>query len=136
MCYRVTTLFGKVLYSQRSQRCDEGLTLAGPDDFRLGGVSIVVSAKGSQVQLNTRRISSNSASSHTQRFPQIPLSGFDIVREVSTGKLFVLEANAIGYVWKFDARIRASYAFSAEAQFNGLRKAAYILAEKTQQAAD
>jgi hypothetical protein len=66
VCYRVTTLFGKVLYSQRSQRCDEGLTRAGPDDFRLGGVSIVASAKGSQVQLNTRRISSNSASSHKQ----------------------------------------------------------------------
>jgi hypothetical protein len=69
-------------------------------------------------------------------FPQIPLLGFDIVREVSTSKLFVLDANAIGYVWNFDARIKASYDFSAEAQFDGLRKAAYILAEKTQQSAD
>jgi hypothetical protein len=72
----------------------------------------------------------------TSRFPQIPLLGFDIVREVSTSKLFVLEANAIGYVGNFDARIKTSYDFSAEAQFDGLRKAAYILAEKTQQSAD
>jgi hypothetical protein len=57
--------------------------------------------------------------------------GFDIVREVSTSKLFVLEANAIGYVWNFDARIKASYDFSAEAQFDGLRKAAYILARRS-----
>ncbi|HEY6675377.1 MAG TPA: hypothetical protein VIZ87_01205 [Terrimicrobium sp.] len=55
---------------------------------------------------------------------------------MSTSKLFVLEANAIGYVWNFDARIKTSYDFSAEAQFDGLRKAAYILAEKIQQSAD
>ena len=66
-------------------------------------------------------------------FPEIPLLGFDIVREVPSGNLFVIEANAIGWVWKFGPQQAADYGFSFEAQFDGVRKAAYILAEKTQQ---
>jgi hypothetical protein len=50
---------------------------------------------------------------------------------VPSGKLFALEANAIGYVWGFYTGSEASYGFSLEQQFDGVRKAAYILAEKT-----
>jgi hypothetical protein len=68
-------------------------------------------------------------------FPEVPLLGVDIVREVPSGKLYVLEANAIGYVWKFTASQQGDWGFSFEEQFNGVRKAAYVLAEKTQQCA-
>ena len=68
-------------------------------------------------------------------FPEIPLLGFDVVREVSSGKLYVLEANAIGYIWSFTPHQVADYGFSFEAQFDGVRKAAYILAQKTQECA-
>ena len=68
-------------------------------------------------------------------FPDIPLLGFDIIREVPSGKLYVLEANAIGYVWNFHSRQAANYGFSFEEQFDGARKAAYVLAEKTQECA-
>jgi hypothetical protein len=73
-------------------------------------------------------------SAHTA-FPEIPLLGFDIVREVPSGKLYVLEANAIGYVWDFNFHVGAAYGFSIEGQYDGIRKAAYILAEKTQECA-
>jgi hypothetical protein len=68
-------------------------------------------------------------------FPEIPLLGFDIVRDAVSEKLFVLEANAIGYVWYFDRENSEMFGFSHETQFDVLRKAAYILAEKTQQEA-
>ena len=47
----------------------------------------------------------------------------------------MLEANAIGYVWNFHSRQAANYGFSFEEQFDGARKAAYVLAEKTQECA-
>ena len=56
-------------------------------------------------------------------FPEIPLLGFDIVREMPSGKLYVLEANAIGYVWSFSDERDESQGYSTEEQFDGLRKA-------------
>ena len=132
--YRVTTLFGKVLHSQRYEVC-EGPTIKSPEDFRLGGIPIVASAKSSKVQLSYEEDIIALGELAHGAFPQVPLLGFDIVREVSTGKLFVLEANAIGYGWNFGAKIETSFGLSLEEQFDGLRKAAYILAEKTQEAA-
>jgi hypothetical protein len=40
-----------------------------------------------------------------------PLIGLRIVREEPSGKLYVLEANAIGYVWNFTARSVADFGF-------------------------
>jgi hypothetical protein len=137
--YRVNTLFGKVLYSVRHEASADRPELAGIHDFRSevrpGGVSIVASARGSQVQLcHERDIIQLGESAHAG-FPEIPLLGFDVVREASSGKLYVLEANAIGYIWSFTSHQVADYGFSFESQFDGVRKAAYILAEKTQECA-
>jgi len=66
------------------------------------------------------------------RPPGHPLLGFDIVREVPSDRLYVLEANAIGYVWNFQSQQLADYGFSFAEQFDGIRKAAYVLAENTQ----
>ena len=72
-------------------------------------------------------------------FPDIPLLGFDIVREVPSGKLYVLEANAVGYVWQFSSPMgldmQRDYNINFESQFDGLRRAAHILATKTQELA-
>ena len=72
-------------------------------------------------------------------FPDIPLLGFDIVREVPSGKLYILEANALGYVWHFSSPMGLQFQrennFNLESQFDGLRKAAHILADKTQELA-
>jgi hypothetical protein len=135
--YRVNTLFGKVLYSMRCEASAAHPELAGPQDFRSPsrheGVSIVATALGARVEPTYEEAIIRLAESAHAAFPEVPLLGFDIVREVSSGKLYVLEANAIGYVWNFTSRQLADYGFSFEKQFDGVRKAAYILAEKTQQ---
>jgi hypothetical protein len=61
--------------------------------------------------------------------------GIDIVREVPSGKLYVLEANTIGYVWHFQPPWISNGGPLIERQFDGVRKAAYILAEKAQESA-
>src|SRR5262249_35006515 len=96
-------------------------------------VSIVATARGCHVSLNhDDEIIRLRESAHVP-FTDIPLLGFEIVREVPSGTLYVLEANAIGYIWRFDSRIVKEYGLSFEEQFDGVRKAAFILAEKTQQ---
>jgi amino acid adenylation domain-containing protein len=135
--YRVNTLFGKVLYSVRHESSHESLRRLSSNEknpIREWG-SIVASARGSRVDLNFDEEIIRLGEAAAEAFPDIPLLGFDIVREVPSGKLFVLEANAIGYVWQFNSGLVADYGFSLEQQFDGVRKAAYILAEKTQQRA-
>ncbi len=138
--YRVNTLFGRVLYSVKHEANSDLPELENPEDIQSpfrpkGGVSIVASARGSRVEFNYDEEVIRFAESAHAAFPEIPLLGFDIVREVSSGKLFVMEANALGWVWHFGSRQTEEYGFSFEEQFDGVRKAAWILAEKTQQTA-
>ena len=101
----------------------------------LPGFRSFATARGCQVSLNYDAEIIRLGESAHAAFPEVPLLGFDMVREVPSGKLYILEANAIGYIWKCDARTAEDYGFSFEEQFDGLRKAAFILAEKTQQLA-
>jgi amino acid adenylation domain-containing protein len=131
--FRVTTLFGKVLSSNKYEASADRPELTGPQDFEsASGLSIVASARNSRFELNYDEEIIGFAESAHAAFPEIPLLGFDVLREVPTGKLYVSEANAIGYVWSIET---VHCGHSLEEQFDGVRKAAYILAEKTQQLA-
>ena len=126
---------GKVLYSKRYEVGENRSAWKGPEDLEFVGRSIVASAKGSKAMLNYDEEIIRFGERAHAAFPDIPLLGFDIVRQLPSGKLFVLEANAIGYVWAFNSTHDTDFGFSAEHQFDGVRKAAYILAEKTQELA-
>ena len=101
MCYRVNTLFGKVLYSKKYEVPEDRPAWSGPEDKEFSGRSIVASSPDSKVGANYDEEIIRFGEWAHSAFPEIPLLGFDIVREVPSGKLFVLEANAIGYVWSF-----------------------------------
>jgi hypothetical protein len=74
--------------------------------------------------------------------PEIPLQGVDIIREKDSGKLFVLEANPGGNTWIFSkgdmtARLRAALGVERLAdQFDGFRRAAEVLIERTRAEAE
>jgi hypothetical protein len=135
--YRVNTLFGRVLYSIKQQASPDRPALASTADLASAVTqprfSISASARGGREEFNFDEEVIRLAERAHAAFPDIPLLGFDIVREVPSGKLYVLEANTIGYVWVFHSRPVADYGLSFEEQFDGARKAAYILAEMTQQ---
>ncbi len=135
VCYRVNTLFGRTLYCMRLETPappagQESLKNATSAENRF---SIVANEVGSQMSPSHDEEIIRFGEVAAHAFPDIPLLGLDIIREVPSGKLYVLEANAIGYVWKFHSNQVAQYGYSVEDQFDGVRKAAYILAEKTQQ---
>jgi amino acid adenylation domain-containing protein len=138
--YRVSTLFGRVLYCIKQQASRERPPLPTYAHLKSAvtqkGFSISATAQGAPMELSfDEEVIWLGEQAHAA-FPNIPLLGFDIVREVPSGKLYVLEANAIGYVWHLHSRQHANYGLSFEEQFDGVRKAAYILAEKTQQCAE
>jgi len=141
--YRVTTLFGQVIHSFKTEASHERNELPGPDAFGKlpgdKGVSIVASGQGCKMTLNYDEEIIRLGEAVHAAFPDIPLLGVDIVREVPSGKLYILEVNANGYVWHFSSpmglKFQSDFGFSLESQFNGLRKAAHILAEKAQEAA-
>ena len=137
--YRVCSLFGEVLYSWRVEADTSRRALESPDAFKGGegggGMSIVSTGRGCNFKLNyDQEVISLAEKAHTA-FPHIPLLGVDILKEEPSGKLIVIEANAIGYVWHFSTPVGLSIqkdsGFNLESQFDGIRKAARILVDNT-----
>jgi hypothetical protein len=68
-------------------------------------------------------------------FPEGACLGIDILREATTGELFVIEVNSGGHIWNFSSNRSRSYTSqfrrSLYTQFNALDRAADLLIEKT-----
>jgi len=145
--YRVTTLFGQVLWSLKVEADKTRAPLApGPDAFRqTPGVTVVSNSKRCVMSLNfDQEIIAFAERAHAGllaagAMSQIPLLGVDVIRDALTGKLYVVELNSSGYVWHFSSplglRAQKEFGFSLEGQFDGLRKAARILADTARQLA-
>jgi len=133
--YRVTTLFGQVLWAIKVEASQTRAPLPGPDAFASHpGLSIVSNSKGCVMSLmNDTEIIAFAETAH-RAFPTIPVLGIDVVRRQSDGKLFVIEVNSSGWVWHFSSpmglRAQREFGFHFEDQFDGLRKAARILVER------
>jgi hypothetical protein len=138
--YRVNTLFGRVLYCLRITGNTNRPVLHGPSDFDSRGSgnspSIVSNVRDSKAEccndLDIIRFGERAA----RAFPDLPLLGVDVLKEASTGRLFVTEVNALGHNWNFSRQFFETFGVDVAAQFDGLRKAAYVLAEQTQKLAN
>ena len=138
--YRVNTLFGRVLYCMRITGNASRPALRGSNDFGSRGsgnsVSIVSNVRDSMAEccddVEIIRFGERAA----RAFPDLPMLGVDVLKEVSTGRLFVTEVNALGHNWNFSREFRENFGIDVAEQFDGLRKAAYVLAEQTQRLAN
>lgn len=138
--YRVNALFGRVMYCLVITGNKARPTLTGPDDFDargIGGqsVSIVSNARDSSAEfcMDAKIISFGERAGRA--FPDLPMLGIDILKDAVTGKLMVTEVNALGHNWNFTPEFFATIRVDVARQFDGLRKAAYVLAEETQRRA-
>jgi hypothetical protein len=133
--YRVLTLFGHALYAIRSRWAaprDELEDIASSPD------GIIASNSGQFGRLrqisNDPEIVALGESVHVA-FPECPVLGVDIVREVGSGKLYIMEVNPLG-PWHLSSNL-AKTGISAEhrreryAQFGALDRIARLLIEKT-----
>ncbi|NQT16887.1 MAG: ATP-grasp domain-containing protein [Planctomycetes bacterium] len=136
--YRVTTLFGKVLFCWRNEADRGRRPLPGPEVFGNqsgGGMSIVSSGRGCTYRLeNDPAIIALGERAHGA-FPNVPLLGVDVIREQPSGKLYVIEVNSCGHTWHFSSpvgrSIQAQFGLDLENQFDGLRKTAHLLLDQT-----
>lgn len=137
--YRVNTLFGRVLYCLQITANKSRSVLRGPEDFDSRGsgnsVSIVSNARDSIAEYCGDRKIIELGERAARAFPDLPMLGVDILEEAGSGRLFVTEVNALGHNWNFGKKFREVFGLDVAQQFNGLRKAAYILAEQTQRLA-
>ena len=138
--YRVNTLFGRVLYCLRITGNSSRPILRGPNDFDSRGsgnaASIVSNVRDSKAEFCADVDIIQFGERAARAFPDLPMLGVDILKEVGTGRLFASEVNALGHNWNFTKEFSDSFGVDVSAQFDGLRKAAYILAEQTQQLAN
>jgi hypothetical protein len=131
--YRVSTLFGRTLYSFRVEASHHRRPLDRPDNF--DGISIAASHLGCSFWLNDdpEIIAFGEAAHHA--FPEIPFLGIDILREESSGRLYVIEVNSAGDVWHFSSRTGKSIqqwaGINLASQYGGLQRAAEILVAET-----
>jgi hypothetical protein len=134
LSYRVVTMFGEVLLCYR-QISPRGLPLKGKWNFGEGGISIVSNTKDMKAELiKDDEVIGFAEQAHRAAFPDIPVLAFDIIRDVETGSLYVLECHA-GGSWMFSADvglgIEAANNIDFRAQFGAIEKTAEILARET-----
>ena len=137
--YRVTSLFGQVIHCWRVEADQSRRPLTSPDAFAGGetggGMSIVSSARNSVFTLcDDPEIIKFGTDAH-RAFPDIPLLGVDVVRDAVTGRLYVLEVNASGYVWHLDSEtgrgIQQDHKLDFRKQFGAIERAAEALVAQT-----
>jgi ATP-grasp domain len=138
--YRVLTLFGRVLYAARNT-----WAVARPplEEIAENPNGIIASNDGSFGRLRTVwndpeiiALGEQAASA----FPACPVLGIDVVRNLETNKLYVLEVNPAGRVWHFSSplamnRFTPEYRADLYAQFGALDRIAELLIEKTRKEA-
>lgn len=137
--YRVTSLFGRALFCLRFEADRARRPLAAPGAFaggeRGGGMSIVSSGRGCVVTLcDDPDVLACGTDAH-RAFPDVPLLGVDVVRDVHSGRCSVLEVNASGYVWHLDSEtgrgMQRDHGLDFRRQFGAIERAAEVLVEKT-----
>jgi hypothetical protein len=138
--YRVSTLFGRVLFSWRAEASHDRRPLASPEGFDDGGgMSIVSSHRGCSFTLNEDpEIIALGERSHCA-FREIGFLGVDILREEPSGRLFVIEVNSSGDMWHFSSStgksIQSWAGISFAAQRGGLRRVTEILIDEARRQA-
>ena len=97
-CYRVFMVLGRPIYCARSVTVEAQAPLDASGSEALDA-AVAVNNMGRKLDLaNDREIIDLATSIHA-KLPHLPVMGLDIIREHSSGRLFVLEYNSTGRIW-------------------------------------
>lgn len=134
--YRVLSLFGRALYCVRNQWRNKRPPLVEIAADPLGIIASNNKTMGGHIRsiCNDSEIVSLGQRAH-RAFPECPVIGVDIIRDIHSGRLYVLEVNPHGAVWHFSSpfakELDPEYVRERYAQFNALDLAADLLIHKT-----
>jgi hypothetical protein len=142
--YRVLTLLGEPLCAYCASGSAPRIDRTAPDDVIESAIVAIQAASGRErILMEEPEIIALARSAHSA-LPEIPLKGCDIIREASTGRLFVLELNSGGNTWQFSSDLAASirrdqgpeFVLRQRQQFDAMRTAARLLAETASREAE
>ena len=125
-------LFGEAVACIRVEADHERRSLDGRYDFKGsgGGQVIVASSKGCTLRLDADEEMIEVAQRAAALFPECANLGVDLVREVPSGDIYVLEVNARGGCWAMSyARIDEACGEKVCEQMDGLPRAGRLLAD-------
>lgn len=133
--HRVVTLFGRALVAFRLEADRARPPLPDATAFdRVAGLTVVSNSRGCTVRLDADPEVVALAERAHQAFPDRALLGVDVVREVPSGRLFVIEVNSGGFTWHLSSphaqEVARATGESPYAQMDGLERAAEVLALK------
>jgi glutathione synthase/RimK-type ligase-like ATP-grasp enzyme len=136
--HRVVTLFGRPLLAFKTTATVPRAALVAADDV-LAAVMLKARRRDAPIERELTRDADilELARRTYSAIPEAPLQGVDIVREASTGRLFVLEANPGGNTWIFskgEMSVRLKNALKVERlsdPFDAFTAAARVLVERT-----
>ncbi len=134
--YRVLTMFGRALYSVWNRWGNKRPPLEQIAADPSGIIATNNNSMGGQVRslCNDPEIIALGERAH-DAFPECPVLGVDIIRDIHTGRLYVLEVNPHGNVWHLSSPLAKTvdpeYVRARYAQFNALDRAAELLIQKT-----
>lgn len=145
-CYqRVLTLFGEPLYCRRTvnrgvRMAEDGWPPRGALADGLPGHDIVANAAhGTHSLCAEADLLAFARDNALRAFPEIPLLGQDIVRDMHDGRLYCLEVNAYGSTWHFSSpsgrRVQQTAGIDYAGQFDAFAKAADVLIAKARESA-
>ncbi len=106
--YRVGTIFGEPIYAWRmvASQTRPPFPEGKPDSAFFDGRTIVATSKGCRVDdLVPQDVLQLARMAHGA-FPDVPLLGTDIIRDDTTGKLYVLEVNSSGGTFHLTSVVR------------------------------
>ncbi|MFO1183745.1 MAG: hypothetical protein U1E56_03020 [Bauldia sp.] len=107
--YRVLTYFGEPVAATRFEAANDRPPLEGPTAFdKHGGISVVASARGcSATMIDEPDILALARRVHSV-YPETPVLGIDILREATSGALYISEANPAGKCWSLGDNERSA----------------------------
>lgn len=137
--YRVITMFGKTIVCWRCEVDHSYAPLEERYAFGGGGVTIVSNKRSSIYTLaDDPEIMALAEAAHAA-FPDQPLLGSDVVRDIETGEIFILETSPRGDTWYMSSdtgyEIQEANNIDFMSQFDALEMATELLIEKTREAA-
>jgi len=142
--HRVLTLFGEPLYAIRDRAVEPRVDLGAADE-EIERIVVASQAVGKDERklVADPDVIALARAAHAA-IPEVPLKGCDILREANTGALYLLEVNAGGNTWHFSSNHLAAHRRAngpeferrRREQFDALRTAARVLADKTRAEAE
>ena len=128
--YRVGTVFGEPIYTFRSTAKNSQLPFIGSqfDANFFSGRSIVATAQGCGRDEEVPEEVIELARKAHRAFPDIPLLGVDILRDLRSSKLYVTEVNACGRTYQLSEepseRSLSVFGINLHKQFGGVKAVA------------